>query len=86
MNLIPTDIVTYNPISRKVTFRNLEYAEYLIIAPAKASIISMLGHGSRSTVSTTSSKRNIEVLPVDIIEFIRGYCELEKLCCQRLIK
>jgi len=61
----PTDIVTYNPTSRKVTFRNLEFAEYAIIAPARASIISMLGHGSRSTVSTTSTKRDIEMLPVE---------------------
>ena len=59
------DIVTYNQTSRKVTFRNLEFAEYAIITPAKASIISMLGHGSRSTVSTTSSNRDIEMLPVE---------------------
>ena len=39
------DIVTYNPITRKVTFKNLKHARYLIIAPANASIISMLGHG-----------------------------------------
>jgi len=70
------DIVTYNPTSRKVTFRNLEFAEYAIIAPAKASIISMLGHGSRSTVSTTSSKRDIEMLPVEKLNLPEEYISL----------
>ena len=59
------DIVTYNPITRKVTFKNLVQSRYLIAAPANSSIISMLGHGSRTTAITASSKRVIEVLPVE---------------------
>ena len=59
------DIITYNPITRKVNFKYLEGSRYLIAAPADASIISMLGHGSRTTLIKTSSKREIQVLPVE---------------------
>jgi hypothetical protein len=59
------DIVTFNPITRKVTFKNLVRSRYLIAVPSTASIISMFGHGSRSIIITTSSKREIEVLPVE---------------------
>ena len=59
------DIVTYDPKTRKVTFKNLVHASYLIVAPAASSIISMLGHGKRSYQMTMSSKRNIQVLIVD---------------------
>lgn len=59
------DIVTFNPITRKVTFKNLVRSRYLIAVPSTASIISMFGHGSRSIKITTSSKREIEVLPVE---------------------
>jgi hypothetical protein len=59
------DIVTYDPKTRKVTFKNLEHSTYLIVAPAFSSIISMLGHGKRSYEITMSSKRNIQILIVD---------------------
>ena len=70
------DIVTYNPITRKVTFKNLGPSRYLIVAPADSSIISMLGHGSRTTAITTSRKRVIEVLPVET--------EISSMCKERV--
>jgi len=63
------DIVTYNPETKKVTFKNMRRSRYLIVAPATASIIAMLGHGARSTEMKMSSKRNIDVLVVDIEHF-----------------
>jgi hypothetical protein len=59
------DIVTYDPKTRKVTFKNLEHASYLIVAPAASSVISMLGHKTRSYEMTMSSKRSIQVLIID---------------------
>ena len=61
------DLVTYNPITRKVTFKNLGLFRYLIVAPADSSIISMLGHGSRTTAITPLSKCVLEVLPIEKI-------------------
>ena len=42
------NIVTYDPKTRKVTFKNLLQRRYLIIAPAHSSIISMFGYKNRS--------------------------------------
>ena len=63
------DILTYDPKTEKVTFKNMRRSRYLIVAPANASIISMLGHGARSTEIKMSSKRNIQVLPVHTDSF-----------------
>ena len=59
------DIVTYNSITRRVTFKNLIRSRYLIAAPSDASIISMFGHGARSVKIRASSEREIDVLPVE---------------------
>ena len=59
------DIVNYNPITRRVTFKNLVRSRYLIAAPSDASIISMLGYGGRSVKIQASSERKIDVLPVE---------------------
>jgi hypothetical protein len=63
------DIVTYDPETKKVTFKNMRRSRYLIVAPATASIIAMLGDGARSTAMKMSSKRNIDVLVVYIVHF-----------------
>ena len=59
------DIVTYNSITRRVTFKNLVRSRYLIAAPSDASIISMFSHGARSVNIRASSEREIDVLPVE---------------------
>ena len=59
------DIVTFNPITRRITFKNLVRSRYLIAAPSDAYIISMFGHGDRSVKIRASSKREIRVLPVE---------------------
>ena len=59
------DIVTYNLITCRVTFKNLVRSRYLIAAPSDAYIISMFGHGDRSVKIRASSKREIRVLPVE---------------------
>ena len=58
------DIVTFNPITRRVTFKNLVRSRYLIAAPTDASIISMFGLKARSIKIRASSQRKIDVLPV----------------------
>ena len=58
------EVVTYNPITRRVIFRNLVRSRYLIAAPTNTSIISMFGHGARSFKIRASSERDIDVLPV----------------------
>ena len=59
------DIVTYNPITRRVTFKNLVRSRYLIASPSDASIISMLGYGDRSVKIQASREREIDILPVE---------------------
>ena len=59
------DIVTYNSITRRVTFKNLVRFRYLIAAPSDASIISMFGNGARSVKIRASSEREIDVLSVE---------------------
>ena len=59
------DVVTYNPITSRVIFRNLVRSSYLIAAFTNTSIISMFGHGARSFKIRASSERDIDVLPVE---------------------
>ena len=58
-------IVTYNPVSRTITFKHLTQTQYLIVAFSNESIFSMCGQGPRVTTITTSSNRSIDVLPVE---------------------
>ena len=59
------DVVTYNPITRRCMFNNLVGSRYFIVAPNNAYIISMFGHGARSFKIRASSKRDIDILPVE---------------------
>ena len=59
------DIVTYNPITPRVTFQTLVRSRYLIAAPRNASIISMFNHGARSVKIRASSEWEIDVLPLE---------------------
>ena len=72
------NIVTYDPKSRKVTFKNLMQRRYLIIAPANSSIISMFGYENRSLEIKMSSKRIIQVLPIDSRPFLTKRRTTEK--------
>lgn len=58
--------VTYNPVTRRVTFKNFHGSRYLIVAPSDGSIISLLGHRARSfKIPTLDSE--LEVLPVETV-------------------
>ena len=59
------DVVTFNPITRRVIFKNSVRSRYLIAAPTNASIISMFGHGALSFKIRASSKRDIDILLVE---------------------
>ena len=59
------DVVTFNPITRRVILTNLVRSRYLIAAPTNASIISMFGHGARSFKIRASSERDSDILPVE---------------------
>ena len=59
------DVVTDNPITRRVIFTNLVRSRYLIAAHTNASIISMFGHGARSFKIRVSSEREIDLLQVE---------------------
>ena len=58
-------VVRYNPITRRVIFKNLVWSRFLIAAPTNASIISMFGHGARSFKIRASREREIDILPVE---------------------
>ena len=59
------DIVMFNPITRRITFKNLVRSRYLIAAPNNAFIISMFGQEARSEKICASSQREIDVHPVE---------------------
>lgn len=66
------NIVTFDPSSRTARFRHLKYSRYLIVSSGNVPLISMLGYGTRATSITATSKRVIEVLPVNIVDTVRS--------------
>ena len=59
------NLVSYNPVTRRVTFKILTNPRYLIVTPSDGSIISLLGHGDRTFKIPTGNEHVIDVLPVE---------------------
>ena len=55
------NVVSYNPVTRCVTFKNLRLTRYIVVAPADDSIISLLGHGDGTFKVPTGYQRVIDV-------------------------